>query len=147
MDFTYNADKIRKLSSELQIALEKLQGLSELSKQEFLADFHKIASAKYLLIVSIEAAIDLCNHIISANRYRTPDDYADTFKVMEENKFFAKKFTEQLMQMARFRNRLVHIYWDVNDELVYTFLQEDIHDLELFLERFIKSLNEKKDKQ
>jgi uncharacterized protein YutE (UPF0331/DUF86 family) len=66
---------------------------------------------------------------------------------MEENKFFAQKFTEQLMQMARFRNRLVHIYWDVNDELVYTFLQEDIHDLETFLERFIQSLNKKKDKQ
>ena len=144
MDFTYNADKIRKLSSELQVALEKLQELSELSKQEFLADFHKIASAKYLLIVSIEAAIDLCNHIISANHYRTPDDYADTFKVMEENKFFAQKFTENLMQMARFRNRLVHIYWDVNDELVYTFLQEDIHDIERFLERFVESLNKKK---
>jgi uncharacterized protein YutE (UPF0331/DUF86 family) len=80
LDFTYNADKIRKLSSELQVALERLQELSELSKQEFLADFHKIASAKYLLIVSIEAAIDLCNHIISTNRYRTPDDYADTLK-------------------------------------------------------------------
>jgi len=144
LDFTYNADKIRKLSSELQVALEKLQELSELSKQEFLADFHKIASAKYLLIVSIEAAIDLCNHIISANHYRTPDDYADTFKVMEENKFFAQKFTENLMQMARFRNRLVHIYWDVNDELVYTFLQEDIHDIERFLERFVESLNKKK---
>jgi uncharacterized protein YutE (UPF0331/DUF86 family) len=31
--------------------------------------------------------------------------------------------------MARFRNRLVHLYWQVDDALVYTYLQDSLADL------------------
>lgn len=34
--------------------------------------------------------------------------------------------------MARFRNRLVHMYWDIDDEAVYTFLQSSLSDLQDF---------------
>ena len=34
--------------------------------------------------------------------------------------------------MARFRNRLVHLYWDVDDARVYQFLQEALGDVERF---------------
>jgi len=34
--------------------------------------------------------------------------------------------------MARFRNRLVHLYWEVEDRLVYQYLQESLGDLEQF---------------
>ena len=67
----FNEDKIRKLSSELSMAITRLRELAEMSKHDFLLDPHRIASAKYFLIVSIEAAIDMCNHMISKNRLRT----------------------------------------------------------------------------
>ena len=35
--------------------------------------------------------------------------------------------------MARFRNMLVHIYWDVDDERVYTILHENLDDLRAFV--------------
>jgi len=34
--------------------------------------------------------------------------------------------------MARFRNRLVHVYWDVDDRRVVEYLQESLGDLEQF---------------
>jgi len=57
-----------------------------------------------------------------------------------ETNFFDEEFTERLEMMARFRNRLVHIYWDVDDEVVYQILQKDIEDLELFLQKFMDKL-------
>ena len=42
--------------------------------------------------------------------------------------------------MARFRNRLVHVYWAIDDEMIYKILQEDIRDLEEFIEEFMKAL-------
>jgi len=62
-------------------ALQRLEDLKRLSEAEFTADPHKVGSAKYSLIVAIEGAVDLCNHIISKNGFRTPEDYADTFRV------------------------------------------------------------------
>jgi len=50
------------------------------------------------------------NHIISQNGFHAPEDYADTFTVLGEYGVVGKKFVNELRNMARFRNRLVHIY-------------------------------------
>ena len=95
-----------------------------------------MGSAKYSLIVAIEGVVDLCNHVIAKNGFRTPEDYADTFKVMEEKGAFDPAFTRSLMQMVRFRNRLVHIYWDIDDSELYTILQTRLGDVSRFLREY-----------
>lgn len=144
----FNEDKVRKITSEILGAFERLKELKRLSKKEFLADPHKIGSAKYNFIVAIEGIIDLCNHIISKNAFRTPEDYADTFRVMNERGAFDKKFTETLTQMARFRNRLVHIYWEVDNNELHKLIQNRLNDIKLFLKKFgsFISINQHKPK-
>jgi uncharacterized protein YutE (UPF0331/DUF86 family) len=89
---------------------------------QFVADTDKVASAKYHFIVAIEACIDLCNHVISRNRLRVPEDYGDTFHVMAEAGALPPEFAEDLTAMGKFRNRLVHLYWKVDDRQVHQFL-------------------------
>jgi len=74
-----------KLVSELRKSVSRLNALAELSLESFLNDQDKIGSAKYHLIVAIESAIDMSNHIISRNGYRVPEDYSDTFQVMADS--------------------------------------------------------------
>jgi len=78
-------------------ALQRLEDLGRLSAEEFIADPHKVGSAKYNLIVTVEGAVDLCNHVVAKNELRSPEDYADTFKVMEENGLFESEFANSLM--------------------------------------------------
>jgi uncharacterized protein YutE (UPF0331/DUF86 family) len=132
----YNSDKVRKITSEMLTALERLEDLRKLSQSEFTADPHKIGSAKYSLIVAIEGAVDLCNHVISKNGFRTPEDYTDTFMVMKERGAFDEEFTRSLIQMVRFRNRLVHIYWDVDDAELYRIIQINLQDIRRFLKEY-----------
>jgi uncharacterized protein YutE (UPF0331/DUF86 family) len=132
----YNPDKVRKISSEILSALSHLQELAILPEDQFLADPHKISSAKYNLIVAIEGTIDLCNHVISRNGFRTPEDYADTFRVMAERGAFDATFADALTQMARFRNRLVHIYWDINVADLRRILTTRLPDVHRFLGTF-----------
>jgi len=141
LELKFDKDKVTKLSSEIFAALDRLREISLLPKEAFLADVYKIAAAKYFLVISIEAAIDMCNHVISRNKLRAPEDYADTFKVMGEAGAFEKEFMEKLCKMARFRNRLVHIYWEVDDELVYSILSEHIKDMEKFTKEFMAFLS------
>lgn len=124
------------MSSEVLGSLARLEDLRGLPEKEFLADPHKIGSAKYNLIVVIEGAVDLCNHIIAKNGLRTPEDYADTFRVMEEKGAFDSEFTNSLIQMARFRNRLVHIYWDIDDAELFRIIQTRLADIRRFLKDF-----------
>ena len=129
----FNPDKVRKITSEVLLALERLEDLKRLSEKEFLSDTHKVGSAKYNLIVAIEGAVDICNHIISKNGFRTPEDYADTFRVMLERGAFDAEFTKTLIQMARFRNRLGHIYWDIDDLEMYRIVRSHLDDVRKFL--------------
>lgn len=136
----FNGDKVRKITSEILTSLERLEELKGLPKDVFLSDPHKIGSAKYSFVVAIEGIIDLCNHIIAKNGFRTPEDYADTFRVMAERGAFDEEFTNILIQMARFRNRLVHIYWEVDDNELYRIVQSRLQDIRDFLKnigRFI----------
>jgi uncharacterized protein YutE (UPF0331/DUF86 family) len=130
----FNPDKIVKLVSEMRKAVGHLKSLGEIGREAFVGDPDKIGSAKYHFIVAIEAAIDICNHIISQNGYRSPEDYADTFQVLSEQGAFDRAFTGDLREMAKFRNRLTHLYWEVDDEQVYDILRQKLGDFKEFLD-------------
>lgn len=131
----FNPDKIAKLVSEMRKALNRLRFLSDLNRELFLNDPDKIGSTKYNFIIAIESAIDICNHIISQNGYRVPEDYADTFQVLGEQGAFDKDFVKVLKDMAKFRNRLIHLYWEVNDEQVHEVLHTRLNDFKAFLDK------------
>ncbi|MCL6639360.1 MAG: DUF86 domain-containing protein [Firmicutes bacterium] len=137
----YNQDKIIKLAFQFNKALENLDRLSGLAREVFLDDPDRVSSAKYNFLVAIEAIIDICNHIIAWNNLRPPEDYADTFRVMQEAGVFDGEFTTGLIHMAKFRNRLVHIYWEVDEELIYTYLQNNLKDLRNTLKQITGFLN------
>ena len=74
------------------------------------------------------------------NKFRAPDDYADAFRILGEIDLLSEDFVKKLIEMARFRNRLVHIYWNVDNELIYTIICEDVDDIEQFIGKIANSL-------
>jgi len=129
----FNVDTVQKILAEYLEAEQRLKELAQLPLPDLAGDPHKIASAKYHLIIAIEAAIDICNHIIAKNNLRVPEDYADTFKVMVENQLITEDFCSNLTKMARFRNRLVHRYWDIDTQQLYNILKNNLVDLDRLL--------------
>ncbi|WP_227762440.1 type VII toxin-antitoxin system HepT family RNase toxin [Zhaonella formicivorans] len=130
----YDYDKMKKLIVELVTARGRLAELAGLQEHEFINNPHMVASAKYHFIVAIESIIDICNHLIAKNKLRVPEDYGDTFKILGEAGFFSVEFMDTLTAMAKFRNRLVHVYWDVDSAQLYSILLTDLKDLDHFIE-------------
>lgn len=120
--------------------MSRLRFLANLDQHDFLGDPDKIGSAKYHFIVAIESCIDMCNHIIARNGYRVPEDYGDTFKVMSEVGAIDREFARELRNMAKFRNRLVHLYWEVDDKQLHEILQNCLNDFKMFLDSLSKFL-------
>ena len=129
-------NKIKKL----QEFLEKLAQLSKADKDDFISDFRNAESAKYLLQVSIECCLDIANHIIASEKFRSPRDYADSFRVLHERGIVPDDLIGSLEEMAKFRNRLVHIYWEINDELIYEIIQNNLNDFNRFIQMILKLL-------
>jgi len=63
--------------------------------------FADIARVKCPFVVAIESALDICNHLISKNGYRAPEDYADSLAVLKEVGALSKEAVEVFKEMAR----------------------------------------------
>lgn len=113
--------------------LDKLEILATLPPEKFAQDFTNVEGAKHLLQVSTECCLDIAHHIVSDGGYRTPENYYDTFVVLHEESILPADFMPTLRQMVSFRNRVVHLYWDVDDEIVYRILQENLDDFETYI--------------
>ena len=126
-------ERIRKLVGSMRESVRILNEIKYIDEIEFKKDIHKQSSAKYNFIVAIEAAIDVASHLISKKGFRAPEDYADTFRVLVDARALDKEFAFELEKMARFRNRLVHIYWDVDIDEVWKIIQTRIGDFEKYI--------------
>jgi uncharacterized protein YutE (UPF0331/DUF86 family) len=123
---------LEKITDKFEQLDEFLGLLKEIKRNElasFLKDKLLIGGAKYYLQVSIECCLDIANHIIAAKGFRAPRDYADSFKVLEEQRVLDEELGMKLRLMAKFRNRLVHLYGEIDDAYVYTFITHDIKDI------------------
>ena len=130
----FNLDRIRQIVGEINSALYKLERYAGLSEEEILSNPDKLDGTKYNLIIAIEGAIDICNHIVAKSGGRAPCDYADCFAILAELAIFPDEFVERLKKMAKFRNLLVYLYWQVDNKKVYHILKEDIQDLKTYLQ-------------
>ena len=61
-----------------------------------------------------------------------PDTYADVFTSLADGGVIPATGVNSLRAMARFRNRLVHLYDETDDAEVVKALQHNLGDLDLF---------------
>jgi uncharacterized protein YutE (UPF0331/DUF86 family) len=133
--------------NNLRSYLGKLQILAAVPKQEFLMDFTKVESAKHLLQVSIESCLDLAQHIVADEGYRTPNSYYDTFVVLHEVGILPDDLMPTLRQMVGFRNRAVHLYWEIDDATVYRILQQNLGDFDIYVGYTLGFIQSRKDEE
>jgi uncharacterized protein YutE (UPF0331/DUF86 family) len=126
--------KLDQMLANLRLYTGVLRELAASPKAEFLANRDKIGNAKYHFVIANECCIDIVNHVIASENLRFPKDNADGFTVLAEHGVVQRADEVSLRSMAQFRNRLVHLYWDVADERVYEYLQYSLTDLERFAE-------------
>ena len=135
-----DTDKIANKFLQLDEYLALLNQVGGKGKEVFLNDKLLIGSAKYYLQVSIEVCLDVAGHIIASERFRAPKDYADSFSVLNEAGIISSELCNRLRQMAKFRNRLVHLYSEIDNEYIYDIIQNDLDDFAKFKKSIAKKL-------
>ena len=130
-------DKVENTLRNLKGYVEKLKRLAVLSREEFLSDFTKVESAKHLFQVSVERCIDVANHIIASERFPAPKSYAESFETLAEKEILPHNFVSTLRRIVQFRNRLVHLYWDVDAEVIHELVQKNLTDFDTFAKHIL----------
>lgn len=131
------------LPLEKDIIVKRLEGieaelleLRQLAQQELggfsggdgwkLAQFH--------LHRALEGVFNISSHILSRIPGATASQYREIALKMGDYKIVPPDFAQtKLVQMAKYRNRLVHFYAQVSSEELYRILQVDLGDFDIFL--------------
>lgn len=129
----FDKNKIDQKLLFMDTCINKLKKLRGFNKDVFIDDFTKVDSAKYLLQVSIEAMLDISSHLIARNRLGKPKDNKEHFQILADNGIIDNKDVSIYFNMAKFRNRIVHMYFNISDEMIYDIVQNNINDFERFI--------------
>nr|WP_073338886.1 DUF86 domain-containing protein [Clostridium grantii] len=62
-----------------------------------------------------------------------PEDNKSHFTILANNKVIEEAHIHTYFNMAKFRNRIVHMYFNINDVMIYDITQNNIEDFEKFI--------------
>jgi len=128
-----NLNKIQDNLNLIGEFLEKLRKLRRLSKDEFLSDERNPAAAESFLRRCIEAVFDVGRHILSKSFGFKSLENKEAAKELGDKGIVTKEYSEMLIKIAGYRNRMVHFYKEIKDREFYDILQNDLGDVEKFL--------------
>ncbi len=114
--------------------VQELKQLSELPRGEFLDDAVRVAAAESFLRRSLEAAFDIGRHILAKSGHI---DMAGEYKAIARGLMNLGvtdgDLGRTLVQMAGYRNRLVHMYAQVAEEELYDIITVHLGDIRRFI--------------
>ena len=125
-----NKEILRKRLNKLDEYIDILRSLQRYSFEEFIADPERYGSAERFLQLAIETINDLGNHIIADDDLGVVNWYRDIPEILESKNVINKETKGRWIRMIGFRNTLVHEYIEIDRQIVFDVLQNDIMDID-----------------
>lgn len=127
-----NHDRIRSRLQDISRAVDRLSRIRALGESAFLADVDSQDIARARLLTAMEACLNICYHVCAKKLKRVPENYGQCFSVIAESGVISSDLGKRLSAMVGLRNRLVHMYWDIDYRQIYRILSQNLEDLEQF---------------
>jgi uncharacterized protein YutE (UPF0331/DUF86 family) len=140
-------ERIKEHLKNLQRYQLLLKDSQKIPQEQFLNDDIRVSSVERFLHLAIESCLNIGNRLISILQFEmpveTPETYADIFKSLLRMKIINMALSDRMVLMAKFRNRLVHLYWDIDRRELYRIIQEDINDFSEFQDAIVTFLKKR----
>ncbi len=138
-------DIILKRINGIQKDIFELKKLKVISFEKF-KDSDYFNLAQFYLHRVLEGVFNISSHIISRFPGVQATQYKEIAVQLGALGIINKEFADtKLVEMAKYRNRLVHFYAEISSEEIYEILNNDLNDIDIFLEA-IKNLLAKPEK-
>ena len=127
----------RKLNKMIEY-IEQLKEVNKYTLDDYLDNFFIKRTSERLVQLIVEVATDINGHIVVDEGYSPPEDYYTSFLKLSEAGVISKDFAKDLAPSAGLRNRLVHEYEEIDDEIVYKSVKRAIENYS----KYIKEIDE-----
>jgi uncharacterized protein YutE (UPF0331/DUF86 family) len=135
-----DSDRVSKGISDILDAKAEMQKILSAGRGPFLLDKKNALALKYLLIESVEAITDVCQHLLAKAWGVACNGYVDCIVKAGEHGIIKADLSNKLRKLADLRNSLIHRYWIINDEQLFELCSanlDDFSDFSLQIKEFI----------
>ena len=127
-----NVSSIRQRLQRLEQYIAELERQQSATLQTFRSDFTRQLAVERAFQAAVESCTDIAAHIVSVYSLGHPQESRDVYRFLAEAGYLDESFSEAMMAMVGFRNRIVHLYWDIDVDRLYQYLQQDVPLLRRF---------------
>jgi len=142
-----NVSSIKQRLLRLEQYIAELEKQQPVTRQTFQSDFTRQLAVERAFQAAIEGCTDIAAHIVSVYQLGSPQESRDVYRFLVEAGYLDAPFGEAMMAMVGFRNRLVHLYWDVDVDRLYQYLQQDVPLLRRFRDFTLQLLTAEEEPQ
>jgi len=125
--------------------VQYLEHIAKADQEKLTSDFVLRGGAERYLQLAIESCINIGNRILSLlqdkSPVRSPETYSDIFHEMARLGVIPGDFLDTVLNMVRFRNRIVHMYWDIDPAQLHEILRFHLGDFTSFRDYVIAFVN------
>lgn len=126
-------EKIKQRFSEINESLSEIKRLASLKDDGFWAKKENIAAVKYYLLQAIESVGGICVHIAAKKFNKGVSAFGECFEILSKENFIGDELVLRLRKMVKFRNKLMHRYWEIDDKNILEYARKDLKDFEDFI--------------
>ena len=131
---------IRQRLQLLESYVQHLQGYRVRTRHEVCSDIGLTWAIEHGLQLAIQCIIDVCHYLVADLVLGVPATTQEAIELLRNAGVFPATFADTLVQMARFRNLLVHVYAQIDIERVYDHLQNHLDDFGQFAQHVLQFL-------
>jgi len=82
----------------------------------------------------------ICVHIVAKKFGKGVNSLSECINILEEEEILNKELSSRLKKMIKFRNKLIHKYWDIDDKLIYEYAKNETDNFIDFIKEIKKFL-------
>lgn len=128
-----DAEVVRDRESRIRRYVGDLREMAAISEAAFLGNRERQYAVLHALQLAIEASVEIATHVCAADDLGIPASYAEAFDRLEQAGIVEPALADDLRSMARFRNRIVHFYGEMDLQRVFRLLQDHLGDFDRYL--------------
>ena len=120
-----------------------LSKFKDLSLKEYLKNEDTQAVVERRLQLCCQIAIDIANYLITRLRLQMPDEEENVFIILAKGDMIDESLGLKMKGIVRFRNILVHNYFEINHQIVYKNFKRNLQDFKEFARQIVGFLEKK----
>lgn len=111
---------IRRKLINLTQYIKELEPLTSHTLKEYCENYFIKRTGERLVQLIVESMVDVNSVIIAEEKQPPPKDYYVSFEIMGKLGYLAPQFADDLAPCTGLRNRIVHEYDQIEDEIVFS---------------------------